>query len=768
MGGGGGSGDREGASAKRRKSKKSLLEEGVSSENEEDDHDVEEDDKMEKRRSSENKSENACLTRLFMIFVSAVCIAFLDMSFAQKRLYGEIFYLPTESVMSKAQSTSRRAHRNTEVAGIVEDTAKTELLLVRAGAVNKPHFDFEKDRIERVLNGGELLPFVATGDPDKEADDKTLDLIKTKEEVLKMEKRVNTRIARRIAKMSPGRMDMSLGGYDLSAAELDAGGVKIHGNKELIDYFALATSRGPIVEKKLEAAAQAGSADTEDNENENAEGETEDAAMAGGLSRRDVYALREPDPDFAKFVQELRSDATYAHMHKKNDMGRALKLLGYKQSAKSSKKTPLILGDENKCPAQFKVDENRITLCPIFLPQNKADQYFHIQNFAEKVPECKLKPDFYPLTWRLFRLEERAKLKEHCTNETMTDFGVAYVRKFTVPGDNYMKSADSVYEQLEKSEKSVKELRKETKNRAVVQLYINNPLLIEERKFIIRTYAVIVSDKPMIVYYSDGAVLRSVIKYQPFSRHDSDYKKAAHITSEQKSANKKLLKSSELYMSFNSLQTYLTEMGNDSNYVNTVLRPHMKARMIYALYAIMRRQRGSEEEGADEDPNGRASTLPRSTAAVQEACFDFILDESKKLWLITVGTGSHCFVTMGGSSFRPTWKSKLQRAVSENTAQLAEEMLWRRQNDLPISSMQFFTHPDMTVLIDETFPDWDVTKEINNHVDGIQVEQDDQDYTVVEADEADNDSANAVEPQGNDEDDDGGDDNGDDADSESD
>lgn len=56
------------------------------------------------------------------------------------------------------------------------------------------------------------------------------------------------------------------------------------------------------------------------------------------------------------------------------------------------------------------------------------------------------------------------------------------------------------------------------------------------------------------LFYHDGAVFRSIVKYSPFSNHEAGYKKAAHITSEQKSAaHSKVLKSSELYASFNSL-----------------------------------------------------------------------------------------------------------------------------------------------------------------------------------------------------------------------
>ena len=149
--------------------------------------------------------------------------------------------------------------------------------------------------------------------------------------------------------------------------------------------------------------------------------------------------------------------------------------------------------------------------------------------------------------------------------------------------------------------------------------------------------------------------------------------------------------------------------------------------MIYSLAAIFNRQRSSEE-GEDAANDQQVEELPSNAAAVQTHCFDFLLDTKKQIHLIAVSTGLHCFINMGGSSYRPSWKVKLQEALSDNTAALSEEILWRRLNNKPISTMRFFTQTGMTVLIDETFPDWDLTKEINAHMDGVQVAQDGQDY----------------------------------------
>jgi len=571
---------------------------------------------------------------------------------------------------------------------------------------------------------------------DSDGEGEAAALFKAASDVQDMEHTVKNRIGKRSGKVS---FLVSKAGYNLDALSL-ASVKDIHDGKRLADFVERATEHAmeaeEAIEPKSKAASKAALAVADEGEEE-ASGEASEGPAKPQpvrLNRKMAFERREPDAAFLKFVEELRSDNTYAHLGRKNDMERALKVLGYKQSTKSGKKVPLWVGyeDKGKCPV-FKREETRISFCPYYIPQNKADQFAHITNFADKVPASKLKPDFYPLTWRLYKEQDRRSLKLHCTNESMSEFGEAYVRKFTVPGSNYMKSAESIYDQLVKSDKKVKELTKETKNRAIVQHYINNPLLLEERKFIMRTFAVIVNAKPLIVYYHDGAVFRSIVKYKPFARHDSDYKKAAHITSEQKSAQKKVLKSSELYTSFNSLQNYLKrEQVVDDNYVNKVLRPQMKARMIYALYAILKRQRASDDDpAAAEEAPERSESLVNNAAVVQTTCFDFLLDDKKKLYLITVATAQHCFINMGGNSFKPAWKTKMQEALSDSTAKLSEEMLWRRMNNKPVSSMKFFTQTDMTVLIDETFPDWDLTKEINAHVEGVQVEQDNHDYSAA-------------------------------------
>ena len=61
-----------------------------------------------------------------------------------------------------------------------------------------------------------------------------------------------------------------------------------------------------------------------------------------------------------------------------------------------------------------------------------------------------------------------------------------------------------MWDKIKHSDRSLTMQVKEAKNKAIVQVYINHPYIYEGRKFIIRSYAIIVSSKPMIVLCTCG------------------------------------------------------------------------------------------------------------------------------------------------------------------------------------------------------------------------------------------------------------------------
>lgn len=217
--------------------------------------------------------------------------------------------------------------------------------------------------------------------------------------------------------------------------------------------------------------------------------------------------------------------------------------------------------------------------------------------------------DIFPPTWRLYKQADRRALRARTQNEELPVEGGPYVNKFTFShGAGNPSITVKMYNQLKKSDESTKIQVKEAKQKMVAQIYINNPYLYEDRKFIIRTWAVILQKEPMIVLYHDGAILRSMPKYIPFTKRDGAYKRAAHFTNAQ-STHKGTLRSSSLYASLSQFQHWLNTKNKETpNFVKESLRPRIKLRMMYALYAMLRPPIGSNSAELDDDDDADTAT----------------------------------------------------------------------------------------------------------------------------------------------------------------
>ena len=319
---------------------------------------------------------------------------------------------------------------------------------------------------------------------------------------------------------------------------------------------------------------------------------------------------------------------------------------------------------------------------------------------------------FFPSTWRLYKEAERRELKIRLnfdSTKTASSGERAYVVKYTFShfaGDPSITL--KLWDKIKKSDGSVRERDKEAKNKKIAQVWINNPYLFGGKKFIMRTWAVVVSRKPLIVYYSDGYIMRSVTTYTPFKKRDSSYRKSAYFTNLQSGASKSSLRSSNLYASLRDFQRFLNEANQEtSDFVDGWLRPKLKARMVYALRALTRIPKGMDFEALK-----MPVKLPTNVGVVQSVCFDFLLSDTKHIWMLGMST-SQCTVNVGGDSFRPSWKVDLQDSVSKRIIDFNEEMLWRRQNQKPISSAFFFTDLNMPLLVDETRPGYLFSELVN-------------------------------------------------------
>jgi hypothetical protein len=466
----------------------------------------------------------------------------------------------------------------------------------------------------------------------------------------------------------------------------------------------------------------------------------------GDAQRRFVARTKPGIPKaFETFVKSLREARTYSHMNKAIDTERRLKALGYKQSTgHSGQKKPLFQGLFGETCPKFESGEKLISFCNHFLSWHREQEQLAFLNAYErwlKLNDRKLiVENFFPDTWRLYKQFDRRALRQRTQNETAITEGGPYVTKFTFShGAGTPSLTVKMNNLLKKSDESTKMQVQEAKQKMIAQRYINNPYLYEGRKFIIRTWAIVLNYNPMIVLYHDGALLRSIPPYTPFIKRDGTYKRAAHFTNAQ-STHKGTLRSSELYASLAQFQLWLNKNGKESpTYVRDNLRPRLKARMMFALYAMMRGPEGGTEQ-ADEtettdldsedefslDPKAdsgpqvkKPAKIPNDVAVVQPVCFDFLLDADNKLWLLGVQTTGTCAVNLGGDAFRPAWKVAMQTALADRLVDLGEEMLWRKIAGVKLNSAaEIFTDIGMDVLIDETLPGWSTPDELKFYANG--------------------------------------------------
>lgn len=515
------------------------------------------------------------------------------------------------------------------------------------------------------------------------------------------------------------------------------------------------------------------------------EKETEPPKAQPGDAQRRFIRREKPEVPTAMttFLQGLRTTRTYSHITKAVDAERRLKSLGYKQSTAGGKLKVLFQGNFGEsCPAHF--DEKQISFCNYYLPlfrEQEQQQLLQMQERALKnqIPSLQVE-NFFPLTWRLYKQMDRRALRTRTQNESLQNEGGPYVNKFTFShGAGKPSLTQKMYNQLKKSDESTKHQTQEAKQKMIVQVYCNNPYLFEGKKFIIRTWAVVISSNPMMVLYHDGAILRSVVPYSPFTKRDGHYKRAAHFTNDQ-STHKGTLRSSELYASLGQFQHWLnTQHKETPTFVRDSLRPRIKARMIYALYAMMRPAPRTKAEMDDEDENEQSTSggvrtgeteglvkkqikLPNDVAVVQPICFDFLLQEgAQNLYMLGAHANGACAVNLGGDSFRPPWKVAMQTALSDRLVDLGEEMLWRKVANVKLEKLtDLITDLPLDVLIDESLPGWSYIDEVNWYLSGGHVEGGLGGRDVVEAIDASHDEKGNSGDGGDESGDGGGDSNG--------
>ena len=251
--------------------------------------------------------------------------------------------------------------------------------------------------------------------------------------------------------------------------------------------------------------------------------------------------------------------------------------------------------------------------------------------FADR-PQCFTYDKFFPQTWLLnekeecdeffaiFNSEEYKKKKETQRIVYIRKQGAGAHRGLGVQPVN-----DVEEEEIRKIWSNGKGCGTVTKN-YIIQHYIPNPLLLNDRKFDFRMYLLIASTKPLMGFYHDGFLRVTISEYDVNSDDKSilmtNLALNEDIYSQLKNGtlyngmNEEELKRAQQW-SFERLHDYLFEKGivTDPNWLDNYLRPEMKKAMVHLMRLATRK-------------------FLKNSSMYELFGVDFMLDTDLGLWFI--------------------------------------------------------------------------------------------------------------------------------------
>ncbi|KAJ7393525.1 protein-glycine ligase, elongating [Desmophyllum pertusum] len=249
------------------------------------------------------------------------------------------------------------------------------------------------------------------------------------------------------------------------------------------------------------------------------------------------------------------------------------------------------------------------------------------QRVQEKMAKTKLKfplSEFVPETYKLMNTTEKVKF----VNDVYKD-GEIWICKPT--GMNQGKGIYLVNSREQLTEKlninggdDANSRRSQVRppQGRVIQRYVMNPLLLNGCKFDIRTYMLIASTTPYIVFYHPGYVRMSCVPYTPYTQDATGLH--AHLTNQYVQKKHPMYSSmkEDTVWSFERLQSYIDEKyAKDkelpANWVYTTFTKRMHQIMTTCFHSVRQK-------------------LHRRTGTFDLLGFDFLIDEDFKVWLLEV------------------------------------------------------------------------------------------------------------------------------------
>ncbi|XP_022786949.1 uncharacterized protein LOC111327109 isoform X2 [Stylophora pistillata] len=249
------------------------------------------------------------------------------------------------------------------------------------------------------------------------------------------------------------------------------------------------------------------------------------------------------------------------------------------------------------------------------------------QRVQEKMAKNKLKfpmSEFVPETHKLMNATEKAKF----VNEVYKD-GEIWICKPTGmnqgKGIYLVNSKEQLIEKLNMNggdNVSARRSLVRPPQGRVIQRYVMNPLLLNGCKFDIRTYMLIASTTPFIVFYHPGYVRLSCVPYTPYTPDAAGLH--AHLTNQYVQKKHPLYSSmkEDTVWSFERLQSYIDEKYSKEkelpeNWVYTTFTKRMHQIMTTCFHSVRQK-------------------LHKRAGTFDLLGFDFLIDDNFNVWLLEV------------------------------------------------------------------------------------------------------------------------------------